>query len=135
MDLHAKEKTSFSAECFIHFYTQYERNRLSTAFCHRCSRAVRTQQNGSMACLQGGLQRERGGLGEKEISCVEALPGTVHSGGKSVKRAWLCVIDGLFHHPVCTVQAPDYISSLSSPLSLGMWIMGLDKMIKISLVS
>lgn len=80
-------------------------------------------------------ERGQGGLGEKEISCMEAQPGTVHSGGKSVKCAWLCAIDGLFHHPVCTVQAPDYISSLSSPLSLGMWIMGLDEMIKISLVS
>lgn len=44
---------------------------------------------------------------------------------------WLAV----FHQPIFTVKAPDYIRSLSSLLSRGMWIMGSDTTIKISLVS
>lgn len=82
-----QRKHHFLLKVWIHFHTQYERNRLSTAFCRCCSRAARTQQNGSMAHLRGGLQRGRGGLGRKEISCVEAPPGTAHSEGKSVKCA------------------------------------------------
>lgn len=139
------KKNIFLLNVSINIHTQYERNTqtfscLLSVLLKICENASTKWQCGSAAgCLLAGLQRRWGGENwarGKYPVWKHGLAQCSEQGGEVSK---ICVVTcnwwAASHQPICTVQAPDYISSLSSPLSFGMWIMGLDKMIKISLVS